>query len=129
MFVVAGVSGKVGAAVANELLAKKKNVKVIVRDAAKGAEWSKRGAEVAVGSLEDSNFLTTDLKHAAGFFTLLPPNFAAPDVYAYQRTTADAIAKAVKASNVPHVVILSSVGADLSEGNGPIRGLNYLENQ
>ena len=44
------------------------DLKVIVRDAAKGAEWSKRGAEVAVGSLEDAAFLTTALKGAKGFF-------------------------------------------------------------
>ena len=44
-----------------------------------------------------------------------------------QRTTADAIAAAVKESGVPHVVILSSIGADLAEGTGPIKGLHYLE--
>jgi uncharacterized protein YbjT (DUF2867 family)/predicted enzyme related to lactoylglutathione lyase len=127
MFIVAGVSGKVGSVVANELLAKKQPTKVIVRDANKGAEWSKRGAEVAVGSLEDASFLTTALKNATGFFTLLPPNFMAPDFYAYQRKVADAIGQAVKASGVRHVVMLSSVGADLESGNGPIRGLHYLE--
>src|SRR5215468_2813718 len=103
MFVVAGVTGKVGAYVAKELLEKKQPVKVIVRDAAKGAEWSKRGAELAVGSLEDGAFLATALKNATGFFTLLPPNFAASDFYAYQRQLADTIGQAVKASGVGHV--------------------------
>ena len=128
MFVIAGVTGHVGSVVANELLAKKMPVKVIVRDLEKGAAWSKKGAQVAVGRLEDKGFLTETLKGADGFFTLLPPDFAAPDFYAAQRTTADAIASAVKASGVPHVVFLSSVGADLASGNGPVRGLHYLEN-
>jgi uncharacterized protein YbjT (DUF2867 family) len=128
MFVIAGTTGHVGSVVANELLANKMPVKVIVRDSGKGTAWSKKGAQVAVGRLEDAAFLTATLKGAAGFFTLLPPNFAAPDFYAAQRMTADAIASAVKASGVPHVVILSSVGADLPSGNGPIRGLHYLEN-
>ena len=35
---------------------------------------------------------------------------------------AAAIAAAVKANGVPHVVILSSVGADLPSGTGPIKG-------
>src|SRR5689334_6892829 len=121
MFVVAGVSGNVGSVVANALLERKQQVKVIVRDSAKGAEWSKRGAEVAVGSLEDVSFLTTALKGAKGFFTLLPPNFAATDVFAYQKKTSDTIAQAVKASGVPHVVMLSSIGADLEKGTGPIK--------
>ena len=128
MFVIAGVTGHVGSVVANELLAKKMPVKVIVRDTAKGAPWAKKGAQVAVGTLQDTAFLTATLKGASGFFTLLPPDFAAPDFYAAQRKTADAIASAVKASGVPHVVMLSSVGAHLASGNGPIRGLHYLEN-
>jgi hypothetical protein len=28
---------------------------------------------------------------------------------------------------VPHVVVLSSVGADLAEGTGPVRWLHHLE--
>ena len=128
MFVVAGVTGHVGAVIANELLGKGEKVKVLVRDSAKGAEWSKRGAEVAIGSLEDASFLTGALKGAEGFFTLLPPNYQVAGFFAHQRKTADAIAAAVKASKVPHVVILSSIGADLAEGTGPIKGLHYLEN-
>ena len=127
MFVIAGVTGHVGSVAAKELLAKKKPVKVIVRDAAKGAAWSKLGAQVVVGSLEDAAFLTFALKGADGFFALIPPRFDVADFYAYQTKVADSIAGAVQASGVRHVVILSSVGADLSSGNGPIRGLHYLE--
>ncbi len=128
MFVVAGVTGHVGSVVADSLLAKGKKVKVIVRDAAKGAAWSKKGAEVAVGALENAAFLTGALRGATGFFTLLPPNYQTADFFKSQRETADAIASAVKASGVAHVVILSSIGADLEKGTGPIRGLHYLEN-
>lgn len=128
MFVVAGVSGHVGAVAASELLAAGHKVRVIVRDAQKGAAWAARGADVAVGALEDVAFLTGALAGAAGFFTLLPGNFAAPDFYAAQQETGAAIVAAVKASGVPHVVLLSSVGADLAEGNGPIKGLFHLEN-
>ena len=130
MHVVAGVSGHVGSVVASELLAQKKQVKVILRDAKKGAEWSKRGAEVAQGTLDDQAFLTGALKGATAFFTLLPPPpYDTTDFYAAQRKRADSIAAAVKSAGVPHVVILSSVGADVAEGNGPIRGLHYLEEQ
>ena len=128
MFVVAGVTGHVGSVVAEQLLAKKQKVKVLVRDAAKGAAWSAKGAEVAVGALDDQAFLTTALRGATGFFTLLPPNMAAPDFYAFQKTTSDSIVGAVKASGIAHVVLLSSVGADLPEGTGPIKALHHLEN-
>lgn len=128
MFVVAGVTGHVGSVVAEKLLAGGHKVKVIVRDGAKGAAWSKKGAEVAVGGLDDQAFLTGALRGATGFFTLLPPNYQSTDFVATQRRTADSIAGAVKASGVPHVVMLSSIGADLAAGNGPIKGLHYLEN-
>jgi uncharacterized protein YbjT (DUF2867 family) len=119
----------VGSVVASELLAQKKQVKVILRDPKKGAEWSQRGAEVATGSLDDQAFLTGALRGATAFFTLLAPPAlnTVTDFYGVQRKMADAIAGAVKAANVPHVVLLSSVGADLAEGTGPIKGLHYAE--
>jgi uncharacterized protein YbjT (DUF2867 family) len=129
MYVIAGVTGHVGGVCASSLLARKKPVTVIVRDAKKGESWAKKGAKVAVGTLDDEAFLAATLKGAEGFFVLLPPNFAAPDFFGAQRATSDHIAAAVKASGIKHVVMLSSVGADLAEGNGPIRGLHYLENK
>jgi uncharacterized protein YbjT (DUF2867 family) len=128
MYVVAGVTGHVGSVVAGELLGKGKPVRVLVRSSDKGASWSKRGAEVATGSLDDPKFLAEALKGASGFFTLLPPNFQAADFFAAQKKTADSIASAVKTSGVRHVVMLSSIGANLPSGTGPIRGLHYLEN-
>jgi uncharacterized protein YbjT (DUF2867 family) len=127
MFVVAGVTGHVGSVVAQELLAKKKPVRVLVRSADKGAAWAKQGAEVAVVELEDEVALARALGGAAGFFVLLPPNYQAQDFFATQRKTAESIAAAVHASGVPHVVMLSSIGAELPSGTGPIRGLHVLE--
>ena len=125
--VVAGATGHVGSVVAKSLLAGKQKVKVIVRSADKGNDWSRTGAEVAVGSLEDAKFLAQALKGAQGFFTLLPPNYAAPDFIEAQYRTAGAIAEGVKASGIPHVVMLSSLGADLPAGTGPIKALHRLE--
>jgi len=128
MYVIAGVSGRVGSVAANQLLEQGKQVKVIVRDAKKGEAWSKRGAGVAVGELQDRAFLTGALKGATGFFTLLPQKYDVPDFFAFQKETANEIAAAVKNSGMPHVVVLSSLGADLEAGTGPIKGLHYLEN-
>ena len=127
MFVISGVTGHVGGAVASELVARNQKIKVILRNPTQGTVWSQRGCEVAVGSLEDEPFLTRTLQGARGFFALLPPNYQAADLYAWQRKTAQAIANGVDQSRVPLVVMLSSVGADLADGNGPIKGLHYLE--
>jgi uncharacterized protein YbjT (DUF2867 family) len=127
MYVVAGATGHVGSVVASELLNKGEKVKLIVREPKKGQHFVKRGAEVAVGTLDDADFLAKTLAGADGFFTLLPMDVAAPDIYASQRQRADAIARGVERSGVPNVVMLSSIGADLEKGTGPIRGLHYLE--
>lgn len=127
MFVVAGVSGKVGSVVAQELLQHGEKVRVVVRDAKQGEAWKKQGADVALADLTDTKALTAALQGARGFFTLLPPNYQVPGFFAHQRKTADSIVQAVKDARVGHVVILSSIGADLTEGTGPIRGLHHLE--
>ncbi|MCC6392936.1 MAG: NmrA family NAD(P)-binding protein [Bryobacterales bacterium] len=127
-YVIAGITGNVGSVAAGELLARGEKVRGIVRNESRGAGWRERGAEIAAGSLEDREFLRKALGGAAGFFCLLPPNFAVEDFYGWQRRTADEIAGAVKESGVPLVVMLSSMGADRAEGTGPIKGLHYLEN-
>jgi uncharacterized protein YbjT (DUF2867 family) len=128
-FVVAGATGHVGSVVAARLLGHRKRIRVIVRDATKGARWADRGAEVAVGNVGDANFVREALGGAAGFFTLIPPDYAAAEVFAAQRRYADAISSGVAASAVPHVVLLSSLGAELASGTGPIKGLHYFENR
>ena len=126
-YVIAGVTGHVGSVVASELLARGEKIKAIVRDANRASAWRERGADIVVGSLCDNKFLAKTLVNTAGFFTLLPQDCHAGDFYGAQRRTADSIAAAVKESAVPHVVMLSSLGADLVDGTGPIKGLHYLE--
>jgi len=127
MFVVAGVTGNTGKIVADTLLAQGAKVRVIVRDAAKGEPWKARGAEVAIAELEDVAALTRALTGATGAYLLLPPKYGADDIVAAQKRTADAIVAAVAASNLAHVVLLSSVGAQHEDGTGPIKTLHYAE--
>jgi len=127
MYVIAGATGNVGSAAATELLANGKPVRVLVRDPKKGERFEQQGAEVSVGALDDVEFLSGALKGADAAFLLVPPNFATDDYPAYQRATADAICDAVRDSKIPHVVALSSIGADQTSGLGPIVGLNYFE--
>jgi uncharacterized protein YbjT (DUF2867 family) len=127
MFVVAGVTGNTGAIVADTLLAQKKPVRVIVRDEAKGAPWKAKGADVAVAALDDAKALTAALEGAQAAYLLSPPDLGGKDVIASRRALVDAIASAVEASGIPHVVFLSSVGAQHDEGTGIIRTVAYAE--
>lgn len=128
-YVVAGVTGRVGSVVAAELLARHEAVTVIVRDEARGLKWARRGADVAVGSLDDRAFVTRVVHGAAGFFILLPENVPPDDFHGARRRMAEAIVDGVHAGGVPHVVMLSAIAASLPDGNGPAKDLHYCERQ
>jgi len=127
MYVIAGVSGNTGSIVANALLDQGKKVRVIVRDAKKGEPWKARGAEVAIATVDDEPALTKALEGATAAYLLSPPDLAATDFIAQRRASVETIARAVEKSKVPHVVFLSSVGAQHDAGTGPIRTLHFAE--
>ncbi|WP_214105365.1 NAD(P)H-binding protein [Acrocarpospora catenulata] len=128
MYAIMGVTGHVGGAAARELLRRGEPVRAVVRDPAKGADWAAAGARVAVADFGHRETLAEALRGCAGAFVLLPTDVAAADPDAAHRAMADTIAGAVRESQVPHVVVLSSIGADLADGTGPIRWLHHLEN-
>src|SRR6185503_17414307 len=127
MFVIAGVTGHTGRAAAETLLGHGQKLRVIVREAKQGEPWKARGAEVAVASLTDAAALTQALSGAQGAYLLLPPNYQTDDLLSAQRAITEAISQAVRKSGLPHLVFLSSVGAELADGTGPVRGLHHAE--
>jgi uncharacterized protein YbjT (DUF2867 family) len=127
MFVIAGATGNTGSVVASTLLARGKPVTVLVRDAQKTGSWREKGAQVATASLEDAEALAASFADAEGAYLLIPPNYKAADALGYGFRVAEALAVAVKTSGIPHVVLLSSVGAQHAQGTGPIRSLHHAE--
>ena len=127
MYVVAGVTGHTGKVVADTLLAHGEKVRVIVRDAKQGKAWRDKGAEVAVASLDSATALTIAFTGAKGVYLLVPPRYDSNDMLAAQVPVIDAFAEAIRKSAIPHVVLLSSLGAELAEGTGPIRTLHRAE--
>jgi uncharacterized protein YbjT (DUF2867 family) len=128
MFVIAGVSGHTGSVVANTLLAAGEPVRVIVRDAAKGAAWKSKGAEVAVASLDDRTALAQALKGAEGAYLLIPPSaWNATGIAEERARYAAAIVGAVNDAKPGHVVLLSSTGAQHASGTGPIKYIKPIE--
>jgi uncharacterized protein YbjT (DUF2867 family) len=58
---------------------------------------------------------------------MIPPNLASKDPLGHSDRVSDAIAAAVQKSNIKNVVALSSIGAELPSGTGPVVGLHRLE--
>lgn len=127
MFVITGASGNIGSKVADLLLDRREKVRVIGRDASRLQRFADRGAEAATGDLKDWGFLSRAFSGATAVFAMIPPDYSAGDFRRYQNEIGTSIANAVKNSSVGYVVNLSSQGAELSEGTGPIMGLHDQE--
>jgi len=127
MYAIAGVSGHTGSATARALLARGEKVRVIVRDAKKGEPWRQQGAEVAVADLFDVKALTAAFTGAKGAWLLTPPDFTVKDVIASRQALVEGYAAAARAAKLPGLVMLSSVGAQLPSGTGPIAMVHRAE--
>jgi uncharacterized protein YbjT (DUF2867 family) len=127
MYAIIGATGNIGSKVADILLAKGEKVRVIGRSAAKLQRFVDKGAEAAVGDLKDAAFVTGAFTGATAVFAMIPPNYTAEDFRAYQNEIGASLATGIKNSGVTHVVNLSSQGAELTAGTGPILGLHDQE--
>ena len=128
MYAVLGATGNTGSVVARTLLAGGHKVRVVARDANKVAALAKEGAEVVLGSVDDAAVLAKAFAGAKGAYVLLPPDLTSTDLKAENAKRADLMRTALADAKVPHVVLLSSVGAHLPSGTGPIATAHYAEN-
>ncbi|HXN52335.1 MAG TPA: NmrA family NAD(P)-binding protein [Candidatus Acidoferrum sp.] len=127
MYVVLGATGHTGSVVANSLLLKGEKVRVVGRDASRLKRLVRKGAEAFTANVSDAAALTKAFTGARAAYLMLPPNMTSQDYRADQERESDAIAKAVKESGLRYAVNLSSFGAHVPEGTGPIAGLHSSE--
>jgi uncharacterized protein YbjT (DUF2867 family) len=123
MYVILGASGNTGSIVANSLLSKGRKVRVIGRDAGRLQSFVRRGAEGFTANISDAAALTKAFSGARAAYLILPPITSRED----QERQSDAIAKAAKDSGLRFAVNLSSYGAHVPEGTGPVAGLHSSE--
>lgn len=127
MIVVIGATGNTGNAAAGRLLDAGTKVRAIGRTAERLAPLTARGAEAAIGTVTDAAFLTTALRGADAVYAMVPPEYNAPDLLAVYDKVGEALVRALDAAGTRRVVFLSSLGAELPAGTGPIVGLRGVE--
>jgi uncharacterized protein YbjT (DUF2867 family) len=127
MYVVMGASGNTGHIVANNLLTRGQKVRVVGRNSAHLQPLASKGAEPFIADASDASALAKAFHQADSAYVMIPPNVTSNDPLGYSNQVSDAIAAAVQNAGVKNVVALSSVGAELSSGNGPVLGLHNLE--
>jgi uncharacterized protein YbjT (DUF2867 family) len=124
---VLGATGKTGGTVAERLLAAGVKVKAVGRSPDKLAALKKRGAEPVVADVADAAALTAALRGSDSAYLMIPGNPMKPDLLGQYARAGEAIARAVQDAGVRRAVFLSSLGADLTAGTGPIAGLHGVE--
>ena len=127
MYVVLGASGNTGHIVANNLLTRGQKVRVVGRNSAHLQPLTAKGAEPFIADVTDASALTKAFQQADSAYVMIPPNPASTDPLGYANRVSDAIAAAVRSAGTKNVVVLSSVGASLASGTGPVIGLYHLE--
>jgi nucleoside-diphosphate-sugar epimerase len=120
MIVITGATGQTGSKITNLLLKKEQKIRVIARSENKLKPFKEKGAEIAVGDQSDVRFLTGAFSNSDAVYLLIPPKMDAPDIRAYYNSLGDIAIKALLDSGVKKVVLLSSIGAELTSGTGPV---------
>jgi uncharacterized protein YbjT (DUF2867 family) len=123
VYVILGASGNTGSIIADFLLSKGKKARVVGRDAGRLQRFVRQGAEAFTANVSDAAALTKAFSGARAAYLMLPPITSRED----QERESDAIAKAVTESGLRYAVHLSSYGAQVPEGTGPVTGLHSSE--
>ncbi len=125
--IVTGSLGHIGKPLAEELLQKGHTVTVISSKPEKQKDIEALGADAAIGSLEDVDFLEFTFTGADAVYAMVPPNYTVSGVRAYYRRLGSNYAQAIQKSGVKRLVHLSSYGAHLDKGTGFILGAHDAE--
>jgi uncharacterized protein YbjT (DUF2867 family) len=124
---IAGITGKVGGATARHLLAHGKQVRALVRNREKAANWANQGVELVDGDWNDSAAIEQGLKGVDGAFVMVPAVWApSPDYKEAKDVIANYVEVLAKAAPL-RIVALSSMGANRTSGLGMITALSLLE--
>lgn len=115
-------TGQIGNKLANILLDRKSDVTLIARHPEKVKDLASRGAKVIAGEHSDPAVVEQAVRGADALFWLTPAEMTSHDPLGTARRMAEAGAGVIRKHPDLHVVQLSSAGAFLPSGTGPIVG-------
>ncbi|TDP03267.1 SDR family oxidoreductase [Flavobacterium sp. 245] len=124
---ISGSLGNIGKPLAKKLIDAGHQVTVITSNSDRSEAIEALGATAAIGSVSDAVFLQKTFEGEDAIFAMTPPNMGGNNVIANTTDAGHAFAKAIAGAQINRVVMLSSIGADLPNGTGPIAGLYNIE--
>lgn len=126
-YVITGSIGHISKPIIEGLVKGGNTVRVITSNNERTSEIEKLGAKAIVGSVHDAAFVKETFKGADVVYTMIPPIWQTNNWRASQNEVAKNYADAIRAQGVKHVVNLSSIGAHVGNGVGPVDGLYDFE--
>jgi uncharacterized protein YbjT (DUF2867 family) len=117
MYAITGITGNVGGAAADTLLAAGLPVRAVLRDPAKADAWAARGCEIAFADIDDADSLASALEGVQAAFVMVPSNFDPAPGFAEARHSAGVLSRALAAARPGRVVYLSTIGAQATREN------------
>jgi len=127
MFLVMGITGKVGGATAKHLLGQGKKVRALIRSRERAASWADQGVDLVDGDWNDPAAIERALQGVEGAFTMLPSVWAPSSDYKEAKGVIANYVEALTKAPPPRVIALSSMGANRTNGLGMITALSLLE--
>ena len=124
---ITGAAGHISKLLTEILLNSGHQVRVIGRDENHLKQLKEMGAETAIGSVDDLDFLETAFAGVNAVYTMCPPAMVPEGLTDYCEKIGKNYREAIERNHITHVVNLSSIGAHLSEGAGHITGMNRIE--
>jgi uncharacterized protein YbjT (DUF2867 family) len=126
-YVITGSIGHISKPIVEGLVKGGNEVRVITSSKDRAAEIEKLGATAVVGQVQDSTFLKKAFAGADAVYTMIPPMWQTNNWRASQNEVGARYVEAIEANNIKYVVNLSSIGAHVGNGVGPVDGVADLE--
>lgn len=126
-YLITGSIGNISKVIVDGLVKAGHPVSVITSSSERVKDIEKLGAKALVGQLQDLAFLKSAFRNADVVYTMIPPIWQTSNWRKSQNAVAQNYVTALTSSNVKYVVNLSSIGAHLNDGVGPVGGVHDLE--
>jgi uncharacterized protein YbjT (DUF2867 family) len=123
----AGSLGNVSKPLVKMLIEAGHEVTVITSSPDRRGAIEELGATAAIGSVSDQGFLAQAFEEADAVYAMTPQAMGGQHFIENIAQAGQAYAQAIKAAGVKRVVMLSSIGAHATEGTGPVKGVNRIE--
>ncbi|MGC3947135.1 MAG: NmrA family NAD(P)-binding protein [Chryseolinea sp.] len=126
-YVITGSVGHISKVIIEALVKAEKEVVVITSSTDRVKEIEALGARAVVGQVQEPAFVKKAFTGADVVYTMIPPIWQTSNWKSSQLEVAKSYAEAIKANGIQYVVNLSSVGADVGNGVGPVDALHDFE--